>query len=681
MADNWRSELRAVAAACRAHVSGIEKVVHRHHGTLIKLSMEAFGDDAGAVIFVETLPESRAFPRPDLILIHPMLGILVVENKGVTLDQIHAVSGHTLTINRGKDLTQEDPFHQAERVMYALLDLLKAKIDPTQALFNRMVALPAIDKEEFHQRFAAPPWNDDVLFASDFATPADFRNRLIGYCQARRIATGRPLFLTPAARDMARVILKGHGTLYVARHLAADANRAELLGSQIHALDTSLKDLTPQQVDLMRRDVRGQHWLFRGVAGSGKSLLLASLAARLSVRWQDESANLFQPMRPPRILAVCYNRTLVHHLRGKILEEYRRMVWQRESPEVPVRVVHFHGLLSELSHIEIDPAADDSADFTANRPRFAAKMIEALDRLDAESLAPLQYDAIFLDEAQDLVPEEIQLLVRLARKDADGKQTLVIFYDNAQNIYGVPSPVWESLGINIKGRTTFMDRCMRNTRQTLELAFNVLVGSYAAAETRVTTRTFADVSNLKNRDLIIEHDSHFAVTFASRNGPDPVVRIFKSGREEREFAISTIRTLWRDQQVLPSDILILYRTNTDFEPLKLAAVELLAEQYSIRSVDKSNSAQKNLPLLQDRTMTFCTVYSAKGYDAPVVIILGADLFGDDTESRAAFYVAATRAKIALYVFGVKNDNRPAPLLTEIAAAAAALRQTSTGETS
>jgi superfamily I DNA/RNA helicase len=72
-------------------------------------------------------------------------------------------------------------------------------------------------------------------------------------------------------------------------------------------------------------------------------------------------------------------------------------------------------------------------------------------------------------------------------------------------------------------------------------------------------------------------------------------------------------------------------------------------------------------------MTFCTVHSAKGYDAPVVIILGADLFGNDTESRAAFYVAATRAKIGLYVFGVKNDNRTAALLMEIAEASKALR--------
>jgi superfamily I DNA and RNA helicase len=679
MADNWRNELRAAAAACRAQVSGIERIAYRQHAMLVKTAMQAFGDDPGAVIFVETLPESRKFPRPDLILIHPQLGIVIVENKGIALEDIHTVSGHTLTINRDKGLTQEDPFHQAERVMYALLDLLKAKIDSTQALFNRMVALPVIDKQEFHERFGAPPWNEDVLFAADFASPSVFRDRVTGYCGAQRIAAGRPLFLTPAARDMARHILKGHGSLYVVRQLAIDASEAQLLGNQIYTLETSLKTLTPQQVDLMRRDVRGQHWLFRGVAGSGKSLLLASLAARLSVKWQDESANLFQPTPPPRILAVCYNRTLVHHLRGKILEEYRRLVWETDSPDVPVRVMHFHGLLSELSHIEIEESSDDSGDFTANRPKFAGRMIEALDRLDAPSLAPLQYDAIFLDEAQDLLPEEIQLLVRLARKDAQGKQTLVIFYDNAQNIYGVPAPVWESLGVNIKGRTTFMDRCMRNTRQTLELAFNVLVGSYAPAQTRVTTRTFADVANLRSRDLIIEHDDHFAVTFANRNGPDPVVRIFRSGKEEREFTINTIRRLWRDQKVLPSDILILYRSGSEFEQLKLDAIGLLAEQYSIRSVDKSNEAQKNLPLLQDRTMTFCTVHSAKGYDAPVVIILGADLFGEDTESRAAFYVAATRAKIALYVFGVKNDNRAAPLLEEIAAASRGLQGASSGE--
>lgn len=56
-------------------------------------------------------------------------------------------------------------------------------------------------------------------------------------------------------------------------------------------------------------------------------------------------------------------------------------------------------------------------------------------------------------------------------------------------------------------------------------------------------------------------------------------------------------------------------------------------------------------------LTLPTVYGAKGHDAHVVFVLGTDLFpasGDDNKGRAAFYVAATRAKHLLYVTGVEQ---------------------------
>jgi len=55
-----------------------------------------------------------------------------------------------------------------------------------------------------------------------------------------------------------------------------------------------------------------------------------------------------------------------------------------------------------------------------------------------------------------------------------------------------------------------------------------------------------------------------------------------------------------------------------------------------------------------------TVPGAKGYDAHVVFLAGADTFRDDEAGRASFYVAATRAKLRLYISGLKSN-----LLTEV----------------
>jgi superfamily I DNA/RNA helicase len=54
-------------------------------------------------------------------------------------------------------------------------------------------------------------------------------------------------------------------------------------------------------------------------------------------------------------------------------------------------------------------------------------------------------------------------------------------------------------------------------------------------------------------------------------------------------------------------------------------------------------------------LNLSVIASAKGCDAPIVFLLGADhLRSDRTEDRALFYVGATRAKPHLVVTGVKT---------------------------
>lgn len=66
-------------------------------------------------------------------------------------------------------------------------------------------------------------------------------------------------------------------------------------------------------------------------------------------------------------------------------------------------------------------------------------------------------------------------------------------------------------------------------------------------------------------------------------------------------------------------------------------------------------ANKDGYLFIEHQLTIASVYSAKGYDAPVVFLLGADLFPYTKEGRAAFYVAATRAKYRLVITGLWRD--------------------------
>ena len=108
--------------------------------------------------------------------------------------------------------------------------------------------------------------------------------------------------------------------------------------------------------------------------------------------------------------------------------------------------------------------------------------------------------------------------------------------------------------------------------------------------------------------------------------------------------------------LIPSDILVLYKSHRPYKdtlPQRLQAA--LGPGYQVRLVDGDHEANKRLPLIEDGVLTASTVASAKGYDAPVVFLLGVDSRrGNYTNDRALFYVGATRAKLHLVVTGVRQ---------------------------
>ena len=60
--------------------------------------------------------------------------------------------------------------------------------------------------------------------------------------------------------------------------------------------------------------------------------------------------------------------------------------------------------------------------------------------------------------------------------------------------------------------------------------------------------------------------------------------------------------------------------------------------------EPENSENKDGLLMRPNKITVSTVASAKGYDAPYVIVASLEDFTSDVEGRASLYVACTRAR-------------------------------------
>jgi len=289
--------------------------------------------------------------------------------------------------------------------------------------------------------------------------------------------------------------------------------------------------------ELMAKDLGSGHRVIRGVAGSGKTLVLVS-RARLLARL----------MPSQRILVACYNRSLAGLLQA-YLAEY---------PNVEVRTVH-----SLMRHV-IQLAGDD---VPTNLDEWSTAVGPAVERLRAAGSPPLpQYRAVLIDEAQDCNDRELQFLVSLAQ-EVDGEQDVLVVSDSAQSIYR-RGFTWKQAGIRAQGRTRILRVNYRNTREILAFSHDFLT---ADASVEV--------------DAAPEHDDNVTVIeaeSAERSGPAPRVDLLVDDvDEEIDAVVSEVRSALRPDSPARS-VAVLYvdgreddRAARLFEALKSVKPTLL----------------------------------------------------------------------------------------------------------
>ncbi|HYE21100.1 MAG TPA: hypothetical protein VEA69_21815 [Tepidisphaeraceae bacterium] len=346
-AADWKAQLKEAVRGAQARVFGWQNICHVQHGRLVTTALTAFGQDPRATFFIEVLAPAGDIPRPDLILLHPDVGALVIENKGVNCDGIEAVDGTMLTLVRDGRLKHEDPFAQAERVMFRLRALASHRMNTGDALFLRTVAMPLIGRQEFEGRFHTK-WPAETLFAEECCDAGRFRAHVVGFADRVQMRAGGIAKLSKRSDVALGIILNGKGLLHTPRRGAGAELDPMLLGAQIQEMELGLKEPTPQQKELGEADLRGHHRLFRGVAGSGKSVMLAMSVGLTLANFDAEGTGLFDaPTQRKRVLVVCYNRTLVHYLRRRIDERYGRLTWKEAKDDV-LTVTHMEDLIRKV---------------------------------------------------------------------------------------------------------------------------------------------------------------------------------------------------------------------------------------------------------------------------------------------------------------------------------------------
>lgn len=180
------------------------------------------------------------------------------------------------------------------------------------------------------------------------------------------------------------------------------------LNPPFHSLEQTIKlDLNKYQ-QLFSEPTSG-HYRVRGVAGSGKTQVLAYRAAKLASQGKT-------------VLILSFNITLWHYIRDMVQRSPFEFNWKSFT------FGHFHGfckdILNEFGEKWPKESGDGESTFREIVPN---KVLEVIKRGYYE-----KYDAIYIDEGQDYHVEWYTMLQSFLKE----RDELVVVCDKKQNIYG-----------------------------------------------------------------------------------------------------------------------------------------------------------------------------------------------------------------------------------------------------
>lgn len=541
--------------------------------------------------------------RPDFIVLHPGRGILILEAKDWRLDTIRSMdrfSAEIMTDRSSK--TVANPLEQARSYALAIKEMLERDPLLTQQEPGRYhghlllpwgygAVLTRISRRQFEEsglNQAIP--SDKVICQDEMAEGIDaelFQQRLWnmfhyhfgGLLSLARIDRVR-WHLFPEIRITQQGLFEPH-----TEGSDKDGKISRFLPDLIKVMDA--------QQEKIARNLGEGHRIIHGVAGSGKTLLLAFRCLQL------DRLNMSKP-----ILALCYNKALA----AKLME----MLAAKGAGD-NVQVCHFHAWCKAMCDLyQLDLEESD-------RPVYEKQVEAVIKGTETGRVPRAQYAAILIDEGHDFEPEWFKLLVQMIDPETD---SLLLLYDDMQSIYGEKkkrSVSWASLGIKAAGRSTILKVNYRNTIEALNFSYQFL-SAYVdeASGTDETPRIHPDAGG--------------------RNGCKPTVSRFGSLDDELNSLAGQLKA--RNALGVPyGQMAVLCRFNKQADTFKAA---LTGKGIPAAHVPPGSDGVRLI-----------TIHASKGLEFNTVAIpdLGCMPCAKSTleEEAKLLYVAMTRATDTLFV--------------------------------
>lgn len=631
--------------------------------------------------------------EPDILIADKELGLTVIEIIAATIDQISEVNENIWRF-QNLPISESTPNQQAENQAYAMLGYCDREAPIRRKITGRaIIALPQVSEEEWQQKGFDKIANLPTIIFQNHLTKNNLLERLQ---QAKTLVVGETL--DEKQWEILLAVISGTPVLRKPPRTVANKTEKKSRASIVATLQEKLYELDYQQENIGKTIPPGFQRM-RGIAGSGKTVLLCQKAAHIHLKHPDWD-----------IALVFFTRTLYDMMTGLVdrwLKRFSNGDVTYEQAKSKLRILHAWGAKDQpglystiCEHHGIRrKTAGDTSERQPNRG-----LTDVCKRLLEEIEIEPIFDAILIDEGQDLVAEDdlkyqdkqaIYWLAYKALKPADPQnpeqRRLIWAYDEAQSLENLKIPTAKELfgeklsellskGALYSGgikKSEVMRRCYRVPGQILTAAHAIGMG-LLRPEGMLTGITRAD----DWRSIGYEVTGKFLpgqkiiLHRPPQNSPNPVPELWEkpvlefqtypSRQEEMKALADKIMHNLVEDDLKPSrDILVIILGSlNDAIELENQVAGFLIDQnidIYIPTALGLNELNPQWPdhnpdkFWMDGGITVSRVTRAKGNEADMVYVVGLDNVArneSDVNLRNQLFVALTRARGWVNLSGV-----------------------------
>ncbi|KML15568.1 nuclease [Bacillus sp. LK10] len=555
--------------------------------------------------------------RPDFVIIGPNLGVLVLEVKDYTKNTIRELNDNTWGIlNSSGDLHRvKSPLVQSREYAFKIKDMLEKDIDliNTEGKYQFKLKFPygygvvftRLHEEQLLKNKVYEVIDPHFILSRDQIDPDNdhFDPEILIEKLFDMFHVPFKLYTPLSSDELERIRYHLYKEIRVGADVEPVPYQEKLLLSfrNIKTMDLHQENLAKQIGD--------KHRLIRGVAGSGKTLILATRAKMLA----EQHPNW-------KILILCYNVALKQNIKQMIHSKFTEpddflTSDHRKTPNLNnIQILNFHHWIKKdhgISELEID---------------------DYIEKIENDALTPVKYDAILIDEGQDFEGSWLHLISLCLDQET---QSLLLVEDRAQDIYRKSRSYVKDTGLDFRGRSRILNINYRNTSQIVDFGWK-FYDSHRALDIKLKqeqTETIEIIPPKKTK----------------RKGPEVELLKCNTFKEEIEEITKQIVDQHNEKNIPYSEMAILYRIK-GYNNHYISAIqsEFLTKNIPYNWITE-NGATKHKFNPEEETVKICSLDSSKGLDFHSVFIVKADLmplkYEEDQEKEVSLmYIGMTRAK-------------------------------------